>query len=158
MEFETLAEQFEPLIKSQIRKLGVARQFEEYYQIGLIALWQASTRFKEEKGDFGPFAYQTVRGMMLSHLRNERKHQQETTLTAEQADAISAPSVSMPSDLEEWSYYLAQLTANQQQWVIKKIIYGMKESEIAEAAGVTIGAVKSWRRQALTHLRKLLHA
>ncbi|RXZ01344.1 sigma-70 family RNA polymerase sigma factor [Fictibacillus sp. S7] len=154
--FEELAQQFEPLIKSQIRTLGVVNRFDEYYQAGLIGLWEASLRFDESKGEFGPFAYRTVRGKMLELLKKETKFKSvHVGFSLELTETIPYEGGVLPLEQEVLELYLSKLTARQRTWVVKKLFYQMKETEIADEKGVSISAVKSWRKQALAKLRGL---
>lgn len=154
--FEEWAEQFEPLIKSQIKSLGVTGRYDEYYQVGLIGLWEALQRFNLEKGEFGPFAYRTVRGKMLEQLNKEAKYKtRHVGFSLELVETIPYEGGVLPLEKEILDIYLKELTDNQKKWVIKKVIYQMKEAEIAAEEGVSIHAVKSWRKQAIARMKKL---
>ncbi|MDN4524863.1 sigma-70 family RNA polymerase sigma factor [Fictibacillus fluitans] len=156
IQFEELARQFEPLIKSQINALGVYSHFDEYYQAGLIGLWEASLRFEEGKGEFAPFAYRTVRGRMLEQLKKEMKFKTvHVGFSLELVETIPYEGGVLPLEQEVLDIYLSHLTAKQKIWVVKKLFYQMKETEIADEEGVSLTAVKSWRRQALAKLRML---
>lgn len=41
---------YEGMIVNQIKKLGIRKDYEEYYQCGLIGLWHAYERFDEKRG------------------------------------------------------------------------------------------------------------
>ncbi|MCQ6264824.1 sigma-70 family RNA polymerase sigma factor [Fictibacillus sp. WQ 8-8] len=152
--FENLSLQFDPLIKSQIQSLGVTGRYDEYYQVGLIGLWEAFKRFDQNKGDFGPFAYRTVRGKMLEQLKKEAKYKAvHVGFSLELTETIPFEGGVLPLENEVLEMYLSDLTLNQRKWVVKKIFLQMKEAEIAEEEGVSIHAVKSWRKQALLKLR-----
>ena len=56
---------YEGMIVNQIKKLGIRKDYEEYYQCGLIGLWHAYERFDEKKGYFPAYAVVTVRGYIL---------------------------------------------------------------------------------------------
>lgn len=45
------------MIYQIIRSLHIYKNEEEFYQIGLIGLWEAQQRFDEQKGRFFNFAY-----------------------------------------------------------------------------------------------------
>lgn len=45
----------------------------DFYQIGCIALWEASLKFNEEKGEFKSYAYSYMVGRMIMALTAERK-------------------------------------------------------------------------------------
>ena len=56
MEFEQLAANYSKMIYSIIHSLGIYKNQDEFYQIGLISLWEASQQFDEQKGLF-PLTY-----------------------------------------------------------------------------------------------------
>ena len=56
---------YEGMIVNQIKKLGIRKDYEEYYQCGLIGLWHAYERFDAKKGYFPAYAVVTVRGYIL---------------------------------------------------------------------------------------------
>lgn len=69
---EEVLVQFEPMVKKQMLSLQIYKNQDEFFQIGLIGLWEAYNRFDSEKGAFPAFAQMTVRGKMLTHFK-ERK-------------------------------------------------------------------------------------
>lgn len=60
---------YEKMIKNQMKKLCIYREYEEYYQCGLIALWRAYEKYEAEKGSFSAYALVTVRGYLLERLK-----------------------------------------------------------------------------------------
>ncbi|WP_051291542.1 sigma-70 family RNA polymerase sigma factor [Fictibacillus gelatini] len=153
--FEELVKQFEPLILAQIKSLKVAHHFDDYYQIGLVGLWEAYSRFNEEKGAFSAFALKTVRGKMLNQLKKEVRYSSiHGELTQEQEAILPSENGDQPLETDILKEYLEPLTEKQRKWVVGRIFLQKGEKEIAEAEGVTVHAVKSWRKQALKNLRK----
>jgi DNA-directed RNA polymerase len=49
------------------------------------------------------------------------------------------------------------LTENQQRWVIHRVFQMKSEAEIAEDFGVSVYAVKSWRKAAIRKLRMVFN-
>jgi DNA-directed RNA polymerase len=97
-----------------------------------------------------------VRGRMLEQLKKEIKFKAvHVGLSLELVETIPYEGGVLPLEKEVLDLYLSHLTAKQRTWVVKKLFYQMKETEIAEEEGVSITAVKSWRRQALAKLRML---
>lgn len=154
--FEKLHQQFKPMIYHIMKKLTIYKNEQEFYQIGCIALWEASLRFKEEKGEFKSYAYSYIIGRMKSALREERMKQ-------EKENRLRAISVQEESSKDDFSTILSEsvidrissrLTANQSKWIKGYCMYGKTPSEIAQDEGVSISAVKAWRRDAIAKLRK----
>ncbi|MEH7235353.1 sigma-70 family RNA polymerase sigma factor [Bacillus sp. JJ1562] len=156
MEFEELAEQYKPLIFQVIKSLRLYGDRETFYQIGLIGLWEASTRFDSGKdARFSTFAFSTIRGKLLDHLKKEARYQEHCQPLGEQiflkiADFSDGYSVDL---IEE---YGEGLTENQVKWIQGRIIEDKNYKEIAAEHGVTVESVKSWGRQAIKKLRQII--
>ncbi|WP_449537951.1 sigma-70 family RNA polymerase sigma factor [Ferdinandcohnia sp. Marseille-Q9671] len=154
MDFDKLAEQYKPMIYQVIKRLRLYGDKENFYQIGLIGLWEASTRFDPKKGvEFSTFAYSTIRGKLLDHLKKEARYENHCQPSGEHifinlADSMEA----FPTDLIEG--YCQGLTENQVRWVQGRIIEDKSYKEIAVEHGVSVDSVKSWGRQAIKKLRE----
>ncbi|MFK3959707.1 sigma-70 family RNA polymerase sigma factor [Pseudalkalibacillus hwajinpoensis] len=152
--FEDLVEQYMPLIKSQIKKLHLTNNYIRYEQVAIIALWECAESYQNGKGSFSSYAYMKVRGKLIDECRQEIR---------------LAKQLSLHSD---WSYYeerlpihqqtllteidLSNLTENQSKWVEMVVLGGESLKTLAGVEGVSIEAVKSWRKSALSKLRKQL--
>lgn len=77
---------YEGMIVNQIKKLGIRKDYEEYYQCGLIGLWHAYERFDEKKGCFPAYAVVTVRGYILERLKKEFAVQERCVCVGEYED------------------------------------------------------------------------
>jgi RNA polymerase sigma factor (sigma-70 family) len=159
--FEEVAAMFEPLIKSQIKRYHLTNHFDQYYQAGLLGLWKAYETYNPEKGQFSSFAFIHVRGRILQELRNEMKRQ-ETEITHDPHNSLSFQQLSHQDHIpfledETLNLYLMHLTENQQRWVVHRVFQMNTEAEIAKTFGVTLYAVKSWRKAAIKKLRTVLN-
>ncbi|MGN7300709.1 sigma-70 family RNA polymerase sigma factor [Ferdinandcohnia sp. SAFN-114] len=156
MEFEELAEQYKPLIFQVIKSLRLYGDRESFFQIGLIGLWEASTRFNPGKGvEFSTFAFSTIRGKLLDYLKKEVRYQEHYQLSGEQIFMkLADRSEGFQEDLIEM--YGEKLTKNQVKWVQGRIIEDKSYKEIAIEHGVTVESVKSWGKQAVKKLREII--
>ncbi|PMC37332.1 RNA polymerase subunit sigma-24 [Bacillus sp. UMB0899] len=154
--FEELHQQFEPMIYHAMNTLSIYKNKPEYYQIGCIALWEASLRFNSEKGEFKSFAYSYIIGRMKSALTEDRKkgerESQSEDLWGEDETTYGDFSTVLWELLFEKASTL--LSENQCKWVKAYCQYGSTPSEIAEDEGVSVATVKGWRRDAIVKLRK----
>lgn len=154
--FEKLHEQFEPMIYHIMNKLMIYKNEKEFYQIGCIALWEASTRFNKDKGEFKSYAYAYMLGRMKTALSDERKKQErddqlEHILSHEEANQYEMSTILADDFIDRVS---SLLTENQSKWVKGYCLYGKTPTEIAQDEGVSIAAVKAWRRDAVTKLKR----
>ena len=119
-EFSDLVEQYTPMINRIIRSLMIYKDQDDYFQIGLIALWDAYSLYDPEKGSFLSIAYSMVKGRILHGLRDEAKtsllvspfepgsRQIEDTLITEDT----------PLQHEYLLAYCEGLTESQKNWVV----------------------------------------
>ncbi len=152
---DEILQQFEPLVKKQILSLQIYKNQEDFYQIGLIGLWEAYQRFDPEKGAFPSFAQITVRGKMLQHMKDQvRFEQRHTSVSDEILEYLEDTESERPLEREMILSYCDGLSDKQLMWVKHAIIDNKKLREIAEIEGVPANHIKSWRREALRKLLK----
>lgn len=154
--FNHTAQQYTPLIHKIIKTLNLYKETEEYYQIGLIALWEANEKYCDSKGPFLPFAYSIIKGRMLNQLNKEKRWEAAaifTEKTEEYMDRnIKHKDIYFP--LEAINDFCKNLTHNQQKWLIGFYKHQSLE-EIALEHDVTKEAVKSWRKSALKKIKHI---
>lgn len=156
--FEHVAEAYKPMIFSIMRKLHITKEYDEYYQLGLIALWEAYQNFQPDKGSFSSFAYKKIYWKIVSNLRKQLRTQSNECLMAEESPYLSASSYKNQYDFyTTLESILHDLTPLQKAWVTGYIYEGKSLKEIAQEQGVSVGAVKQWRIKTLQKLRKNWH-
>lgn len=155
--FEELQTTFTPMIHHIMRKLSIYKNRDEFFQVGLIALWQAHQRFNPAKGSFSAFAYAYIRGSLMQELTKATKDTEHyfyaTDEVFEPFEATNTP----PLYEEDTILALCQnhkLTENQTKWVLYYSHHGLKNKEIAAIENVSASTVKGWRVGALEKLRK----
>lgn len=158
-DFLALTEEFTPMIHHIIRSLSIYKNKEEYFQVGLIALWESLGNFNEEYGQFSNYAYTVIKGKIL----NELKHHHKYEIRTEPFDSFQLEMIKDPFSMHEEAFandniltYTKGLTLNQQRWLLQTYLENKTVTEIAEIYQVTAAAVKSWRKSALNKLRKQL--
>ena len=152
--FEMCLSQYEPMIKSLIKKIRVYKQFEDYYQIGQIALWQAYEKYDEEKGSFTTFAYVTVRGKMLNQLSKERLYEERFVPVDVYDEQPYIQDQEAAFSFEQFVFLLEGISPLQQQILIDRFYYNMSFQEIAAKTGMPENSTRSSYRYALKRLRK----
>ncbi|WP_377889837.1 sigma-70 family RNA polymerase sigma factor [Alkalihalobacillus sp. R86527] len=151
-QFELLVSQYIPLIKSQIKKLNLTRNYDQYEQFALIALWECATHYDSSKGSFSTYAYIKIRGKLIDELRKEVKFSNQFVYS-HVIDQVHSQTTRSDHHLLD---YLSLLTEKQRKWVEFSIVEELSLKEIALKEGVSVEAVKSWRKSAIAKLRNIL--
>ncbi|MED4203759.1 sigma-70 family RNA polymerase sigma factor [Neobacillus mesonae] len=156
--FEQLAQQYQPMIHKIINSLHIYKNKDEFYQNGLIALWEASKRFNPEKGSFAGYAYSYMKGCMLTEIKKSVKEAERCVCPKEEFwEQIEDPSdvddrLMLDNDLlHDCSQ---SLTDNQRKWLRYTIHYELTVKEIAQLEHVSLTAVKGWRAGARAKLKR----
>lgn len=146
---------YEKMIKNQIKTLNIYKNYDDYYQIGLIALWEAFEKYDERRGKFSAYAYVTVRGRMLEYLKKESAFEERHNCSFDEKIAANDYVYSEAFlEMDLFKSYLTPLTERQRRWVIEAIGNDKTIKEIAKKYAVTEEAVKSWRKAALKKLKQ----
>jgi len=155
--FEVFAEKFTPMIFSIIKKLKIYKNRDEYFQIGLIALWKAYLMYNQQKGEFSNFAYTYIRGSILNELKKSRKLE-DTSIYVDQTIWDNLISISHDPAIKQVELKRAiHSLSEKDQLLLKKIyILGYSLQEIASQEGVSYTAIKKRKKRALHHLKEQL--
>ena len=124
MEFQQLTTQYSKIIHSIIHSLHIYKDHDEFYQIGLIALWNASENFDETKGQFSTYAYSFIKGRMLNHLKKEKK-QEDSDSTMSEEDWMQICYEDRLLEKETLLSYFYHLTDKEKQWVLLRFYVGL---------------------------------
>ncbi len=153
--FEEAVLLYDKMIKNQMKKLSIYRDYEEFYQCGLIGLWKAYDKFEEGKGCFSAYALHTVRGYLLGKLRSDSRFENKHTfLDPIIAETIPDESGSMEKD--ELEPYLEGLNERQKNVFLQRFYYGKSLADIAKEMNVTYDTVRSLYRGGLAKIKKKL--
>ncbi|NLP50669.1 sigma-70 family RNA polymerase sigma factor [Bacillus sp. RO1] len=149
--FESVLDEYTPMIHHIIKTLNIYKDKDRYVHEATIALWEAFCSQDCSKGSFTSYAYSSMRGKLLNHLKKEVRWENTHTFVDELPETLSDFFIPTVSNLEEYTCYL---TDKQKKWVVECIVKGKKLEEVAVQEGVTVSAVKSWRAEALKKLRR----
>ncbi|OAT80893.1 RNA polymerase subunit sigma-24 [Bacillus sp. MKU004] len=152
--FESVVYQYRNMIHKIIHSLHIYKNQDDFYQIGLVALWEAHQRFLPEKGEFAPFAYTYIKGRILTSLTSERRNDEKNVVQEEEFwDQIKEEMKIEALPKEIVNSYCSGLTENQKKWVQYTCLYMLTVREIAELEGVSLSAVKKWRQGAKNKIK-----
>ncbi|PEA14508.1 RNA polymerase subunit sigma-70 [Bacillus thuringiensis] len=139
---------YEGMIVNQIKKLGIRKDYGEYYQCGLIGLWHAYERFDAEKGCFPAYAVVTVRGYILERLKKEFTVQERCVCVGEYEDIFHFEDVEM-----RVKEFMSVLDEKEKYIVFERFFVGKTMGEIALEMEMTYYQVRWMYRQALEKMR-----
>ncbi|MGE7876854.1 sigma-70 family RNA polymerase sigma factor [Peribacillus muralis] len=158
-DFSTITAKFTPMVHHIIRSLSIYKNKDEYFQVGLIALWEAYLNFNADHGQFHSYAYTFIKGRIMNELKKHHKYETNTkpydTSILEITDSFSIHEEAFHS--ENILAYTEGLTLNQRRWLLHTYMENKTITEIAELYQVSPSAVKSWRKSALVKLRRQMN-
>lgn len=151
MTIEQLFDQYEPMIFSVMRKLSIYKNYDDFHQVGRIALWQAFERYDKTRGHFAPFAYRSIYGAMLDEMNRQNRSKHEVSTTHNLLEEVTP---SMTHDLAfEVKELLAHLQAEERKLLYDLYIVGYSYKELAEKEGVTPAAIQKRRQRIMKKIR-----
>ncbi len=160
--FEQCLQQFEPMISATMRKLNVYRDFEQFRQVGRIALWQAWERFDQEKGAFAPYASRSIWGAMLDYMKSENRFSDYMIQTENEQlldyidlheEVFSENSDERWDDIEDVFPQLSK----QDRLLVKWLYFDkLTQKECAARIGISVPGVKKRRERILLEMRSLI--
>lgn len=154
--FDEIVEQYTPMIHHSINRLRIFKNKDEFFQIGLIALWDAYKRFDHEKGEFSSYAYSFIRGRMLTELNKHIKREEHNVSKDETYWDVIQGDADVEIDLRILLNDLPELNERQRQWALYTVEEGLSIREIAKRERVSESAVKKWRKAAREILKRTL--
>ncbi|MED3563079.1 sigma-70 family RNA polymerase sigma factor [Bacillus xiapuensis] len=153
--FDELVVQYKPMIHKIINTLHIYKNWDEFYQQGLIALWKASNRFDPEKGNFTNYAYNYIRGFLLLELTKANKYEENCICPKEEFwNSVEDIVIDHPLEVENILSYCTAMTPNQKKWVLYTALQDLSIKEISEREKVSMTAVKNWRAGAREKLKE----
>lgn len=155
--FEETLTHYERLIKSLMKKLHLYQNHEEYYQLGLIALWKAYENYDASIGNaFSSYAYQTIYYDLLNHLKKESHHQAHTTYLDTTITEIIPDKENNTLDNFHFSQYIKKLSPTEQLILTEKFQHDLTFKQIAQKHNMHLEKVKSAYRYSLKKLKKTI--
>lgn len=156
VEFEDVLMQYEPMISHSLRKLNIYRDHEQYRQAGRVALWQAWRRFDDEKGDFTPFAYRSIRGAMLDELKRESRFEENVMPTTDNVLVYFIGGMEGEGEFDRLHDAIEQLDIGEKAFIQWSFLEGCSLSECADRFGISVSGVKKRREKMLKKLKGLM--
>ena len=167
--FEEIYKQNKRRIHYHIHKLNIRDPHQDFFQEGLVALWNAYETHEQDKGPMATYFNYTIRNRLIDKVRQESRqvnnkekfiHQRKQEL--ENGNRFKSSETEYPmvdtegitiEDEQLWNSLKENLTNNQWKWVHYFIIKEMPIKEIAHLENKSEEAVKSWGKQVRKKLR-----
>lgn len=156
LNFEDVLAQYEPMISAIIRKLNIYRDHEQYRQVGRVALWQAWTRFDDEKGNFTPFAYRSIRGAMLDELKRESRIEENIMPATDDVLVYFMGGEEGDDGFDYLHDAIEQLDPSEKAFIQWTFLEGCSLAECANRFGISVAGVKKRRERMMKKLRGVL--
>lgn len=154
-DFSEVLKQYESMIYHHIHRLNIHDRDGEFYQTGLIALWESYQKYYGRES-FAKITYITIRSRMIDLIRKRNRIAEwETSAEFFQEDHQSDGTIEI-YDPDFWHVVRGALTEKQWIFVKKRIIQGKSLKEIAYEEKTTIDAVKGWGKEVKRKLRPVL--
>jgi RNA polymerase sigma factor (sigma-70 family) len=151
--FDELVVQYTPMIHKIMQTLHIYKNHAEFYQTGLIGLWEAQLNFDPSKGSFTNYAYTSIKGKMLFAMNQPNKHREMFVHAQEEFwSLIEDENPESLLEMETLRTYCEGLTEKETKWVIATCKDFLSIRDIAKRENVSVSAVKQWRVGALRKL------
>ena len=162
--------QHEGRIRYQIHRIGITGEwYEEFYQEGLIGLWNAYKNYDNSRGEIGTYLNYKIRFCLMDLLRRKLKTKEKADQALEQMIAVISDGnihkgtekqliqftdISIKENETFWKEVRSHLTEKQWKWVKYFIIAELSVKEIMELENVSADTIKNWGRLAKNNLKK----
>lgn len=155
MSFEEMAESYQPLIKKMIKHYSGGMTYDEAYQLGLIALWEASASFDPERGYFPAYAKFHLTRTFLTSIRKRQLDVERYVSNDNLIAAAPAASSDHEDFLVETEVTRCRrcLTPREYTWLYLTVVKGLTPNDIANELSVSPHTVRSWKKSAIKKLR-----
>ena len=153
---EQIVERYEYLVKRAVLKLKIYRNFEDYMQIGRMALWQCIEDYDEELGEFEMFAYMRIKYALIRAIKHDRKVV-EHEVTIDQDDLnFHINQKKQVSQVSRYPYWFDYLCEEDRKVLILLYFEGKTLGEVANILGYSHEAMKQRKQRLLMKLRPLV--
>lgn len=169
--FEEIFTQNEKRIHYYINRLHIQDNNEDFYEEGLVALWDAYTTYEPDKGPMATYFNYTIKNRLIDRIRKENSiteklvhYKLENKYLYNEGNYVcgQASNTSIPGkedifidNAQLWEQLEINLTEKQWKWVKYAIIGELSMKEIASKENVSVEAVKSWGKEVRKKLRDI---
>ena len=141
-----------------LARVGEQAAAEDLLQDVYLAALQAIRRFRgRTEGEFIGWLLKIAHAKVMDRFRTQYRHPERQTsdvLSTGVADPLDA--IDQRIRLDEISDALSQLTEDQRNVVLNRLVLGLDLEETSKLMGKNVGSIKALQHRALAHLAKIL--
>lgn len=156
MSFEELVEEYKGLVCGVATKFAKSHtEFDEYYQICLIALHKAQTNYVTETAKFSTFAWTHMRNAVLDCIRKEKKNCSDSIEQInDEAEKLGYEQDFLGSLLVDDIKKI--ITQSEYELLWNRYVAGYKQIELAEMLGTNPTKIHNTLKKIISKLREQL--
>jgi RNA polymerase sigma-70 factor (ECF subfamily) len=141
-----------------LARVGEQAAAEDLLQEVYLAAWQAIGRFRgRTEGEFIGWLLKIAHGKVMDRFRLQYRHPERQTSDVSQHDvADPLDAIDQRLGLNEISDALSQLTEDQRNVVLNRLVLGLDLEETSKVMGKNVGSIKALQHRALANLAKIL--
>jgi RNA polymerase sigma-70 factor (ECF subfamily) len=141
-----------------LARVGEQAAAEDLLQEVYLAALQAIGRFRgRTEGEFIGWLLKIAHGKVMDRFRLQYRHPERQTSDAPQGDvADPLDAIDQRLGLNAISDALSQLTEDQRNVVLNRLVLGLDLEETSKAMGKNVGSIKALQHRALANLAKIL--
>jgi RNA polymerase sigma-70 factor, ECF subfamily len=139
-------------------RVGEQAAAEDLLQEVYLAALQAIGRFRgRSEGEFIGWLLKIAHAKVMDRFRTQYRHPELQTSDVPPTDlADPLDAIDQRRGLAEISDALSQLTEDQRNVVLNRLVLGLDLEETSKAMGKNVGSIKALQHRALAHLAKIL--
>ncbi len=157
MKFEEVLRDYERMIHHLIHKYQIRDVEGEFYQEGLIAVWEAFKSYDQTKSKLSTYVYSCIARRFINKIRKENR---ESEKQQKWLDQVTIEDLMIEDELDLDTRMLMdiqeELSDKQWCWFVEFVLRDRSVRSIAEQRGVTENAVKNWGKLARKKIRHTL--
>ncbi len=146
--FEEWKLQYDRMIYHLLHQFQIKYDFDEFYQLALIRLWQLEKSYDSERSpNRDQFVYLKLKFYIIDELRKKIKYQQRHPVTSDEA-LISLIDCQYNSYASLYLEGIPELLSEDERIWFQYALSGYKISEIALLTNKSPSTIKRWRKNA----------
>lgn len=149
-------EKLQPMVSAHLRKLHIYKNIPHFRQVANVSIWLAWRKYDPARGDFEPYASQSIRGALLDELKKASNYDKHYISTEDTRIFEALERIEDASNIRILEAIMEELSAVEQ--AILKAYYedGHSHEEIAKCYAITTAALQKRKSRLLLKLRKKL--